>query len=136
MRNLDFVGGARFGNLTRAPALLALVAILVPFSGSAIASERCEIETKYLCQSTEGCAGAAPKVFSVIDWALSTYSRCDSAGCDAYDFVGTQSGAWLNIDVPGRGLVAKFDPLSGAFVEVVTLGELVYVSFGVCAHQP
>ena len=51
---------------------------------------------------------------------------------DAFDLVGRQRGAFTNIEVPGRGMLAKVSLDGSQFVEVVTLGTGVLISYGAC----
>jgi hypothetical protein len=75
---------------------------------------------------------AAPGIWNEIDDHALRYSRCDENGCDTYDALFSQSGIFLIIDLPGRGMVAKLNTGNGSFVETTTLGEAVLSSFGVC----
>ena len=93
---------------------------------------RCDIATKNFCDADHGCNVTKAGVHNLIDLTLKTFARCDSMGCDTYDAEITKSGSFSNIDVPGRGVVAKLNEIDGSFVEIVTLMTQVYVSFGKC----
>lgn len=63
------------------------------------------------------------------------YSRCDSVGCDTYDARISKSGQFLEIEVPGHGVLAKLDLDTLKFLEVVTLTtDVVYLSWGYCSE--
>lgn len=96
-------------------------------------SFRCDISVKQQCQLATGCTVAPAKVFNRVDLSLSTYSRCDTTGCDEYQASLSKSGIFVQIDVPGRGMLAKLDLDTLEFLEVVTLTiDVVYVSWGAC----
>jgi hypothetical protein len=98
------------------------------------ATLRCDIASKFLCQSA-GCSTATASVWNLIDMDAKTYSRCDRSGCDTYDAVFSPSGVFLNIALPANGLIAKLEPGTGSFSEVASLAGEVYVSFGVCRDE-
>ena len=92
---------------------------------------RCEIASKFSCTSA-GCATTKPSVFNIIDLELGKFSRCDANGCDEYSANVSRSGAYIIVDVPGRGTMAKLSADGTEYVEVATLGTTVLVSFGAC----
>jgi hypothetical protein len=111
-----------------------IIGLMLISTGSAFAEPlKCTISAKYVCTVAEGCRSVPGSVWNVIDLSRKTYARCDRAGCDTYDARMSQSGAFTNIEVPGRGMLAK---LGGAepsdFVEVATLTGTIYNSFGSC----
>jgi len=69
--------------------------------------------------------------YVLIDTDRKTYSRCDGRGCESYQASFTTSGAFTNIDVPGRGMMAKLGA-DLAFAEVVSIGLVLIVSHGKC----
>jgi hypothetical protein len=54
------------------------------------------------------------------------------AGGDSYDASFCPSGAFIVIDVPSRGMVAKVAADKSSFLEVATLGMTALNSFGSC----
>src|SRR5436190_1129089 len=68
---------------------------------------KCEIREKFVCQAGAACKASPVGVWNVVDTAKRTYARCDTRGCDSYEAQFSQSGAFINIDVPGRGVIAK-----------------------------
>ena len=91
----------------------------------------CRPAAKQLC-TAKGCSPVALGTFGLLDLVRSTYSRCDHNGCDTYDAQMSKAGAFTTVDVLGRGLVVKVGD-DGSYVEVATLGTIVYVSHGSCA---
>ena len=92
----------------------------------------CQASAKFSCAAETGCGEARLGVWNVIDMQGQTYARCDSRGCDKYDARMSRSGAFIIIDVPGRGMTAKLAADMSAFLEVVTIGTQALVSFGTC----
>jgi hypothetical protein len=101
-------------------------------STSASADVTCTIREKYSCAEGEGCAPVENTIVVRIDIPGATYSRCDAKGCDDYGALFSSSGEYINIDVPGRGMVAKMASDGSEFVEVATLMSVVLLSFGNC----
>lgn len=98
---------------------------------------RCDISMKQQCQPATGCISVPATVFNLVNVSLGTYSRCDTAGCDEYEASLSKSGIFVEIDVPGRGVLAKLDLATFKFLEVVTLTtDLVYLSWGACSEVP
>ena len=92
---------------------------------------RCDIVAKYAC-SAEGCEPNQLGMWNVIDLDGGEFSRCDRNGCDSYNAEISKSGLFYNIEVPGRGTMAKLAMDGTSFLEVVTLGTVVLISFGSC----
>jgi hypothetical protein len=95
----------------------------------------CRVHLKQLCERDTGCRRVEANTWYPIDTVRATVSRCDARGCDTYQAAASQSGAFINLDVPGRGMLLKIASDGSNFVEVATLGLSVFVSFGVCARQ-
>ena len=98
----------------------------------AAAELRCEISEKHLCQPSADCTRVPAKVWNLIDLENRTYARCDNSGCDTYDALVSTSGVVTRVEVPGRGLTTTLTDGGSSFVEVATLVDTVYVSFGSC----
>ena len=111
-----------------AVAIIASAAFVWPAMATSI---RCDISTKYAC-NRDGCTPNARTVWNLVDVDRSQYSRCDGKGCDEFQMVQSASGIFVNIDVPGRGVLAKMSRDGSLFVEVTTLADNVLVSFGAC----
>jgi hypothetical protein len=118
----------------------AVIAMALSLASIARAQElRCEIAEKYVCE-TGGCKQGQASIWNMIDRAKKTYARCDRRGCDTYQANFSDCGIFMNIEVPGRGTIAKMatlnEPVSGikafSFHEVVTQLHAVLVSFGTC----
>ena len=84
------------------------------------------------CDPAGGCKKLQSGVWNVLDVTRQTYARCDARGCDTYDASFSPSGAFIVIDVPSRGMVAKVAADKSSFVEVATLGMMALNSFGIC----
>ena len=112
--------------------VLVLAAVLAGLVGPAFGAEiRCEITSKFAC-SPSGCVRNALGVWSLIDFDAARFSRCDRNGCDHYPMSQTASGVFTNIEVPGHGMLARVSHDGSQYVEVVTLGTDVLVSYGSC----
>ena len=107
--------------------LLVLVAALPAWATEV----HCEIEAKYACNSS-GCRENAIAVWNLIDLDALRFSRCDQMGCDHYTITTSVSGAFMNIEVPGHGMLARVSHDGSQYVEIVTLGTDVLVSYGSC----
>jgi hypothetical protein len=94
-------------------------------------SVRCSITKKHYCTS-EGCKAVAPTVWINLDISRQRYSRCEANGCDQYDAHVTASGIFFVIDVPGTGTIAKVTMDGTHFLEIATLLDTAFVSFGTC----
>ena len=92
----------------------------------------CVISEKYVCDSGRGCGQVHNNILVKLDLARQTYSRCDSKGCETFDVRLSESGAFAVIDVPGRGMLAKFSNDGSTFVEVATIETQALISFGSC----
>jgi hypothetical protein len=104
-------------------------------TGAQAQTVHCDISSKMQCEPGGGaCQHLRPTVWNVVDFGRHTIARCDQRGCDEFpaDFV--RSGAYTNILVPGRSLLAKVSE-TGSFLEVATLTEAVLVSFGSCRRN-
>ena len=117
---------------TTAVILASIITIFFAANAKAF-SLRCDISTKWNC-SKSGCKTATSTIHNLINFSTAKYSRCDEKGCDSYDMEVVQSGAFLNISLPKKSMLAK---LGGNnlehFTEVVTLGTGVLVSHGQCS---
>jgi hypothetical protein len=109
-----------------------LLPILLLSSNPAIAQTvTCRLSAKFACQAA-GCEALETTTWAVIDVAGQTYSRCDRRSCDKYPAQFSRSGAFLIIDVPGRGLTVKVAANMSSFVELVTIATAAVISFGAC----
>ena len=111
---------------------LSLLAIGTPAVASA-EPLRCDIFKKFRCDATDGCKRGANTRWNLVDTERQKFSRCENNfGCDDHDAHITRSGVFLKIEVPGKGLIAKLSDDGSQFVEIITLGTAVHVSFGTC----
>lgn len=112
---------------------ILFIAVSLFFAGPGKADQlRCDVKSKFACDAA-GCKPNALGVWSVMDFARKTYARCDTKGCDPYPANYSRSGMFVNIDVPGRGMIAKISEDGSTFVEVVTAGTSVLLSYGSCS---
>ncbi len=112
-------------------AALVVLAFVRATGTSHAAEVRCDIQSKMNC-SPSGCSDNALGAWNLIDFDSSRISRCDKNGCDHYTMTVTRSGAYLNIEVPGRGILVKMREDGSDYLEVVTLGTIALVSHGTC----
>lgn len=112
-----------------------LMALLV-FSPITQAAWKCEPDSKFACGSEE-CSTRDPSVWIELDFKASEYSRCDdSAPCDVYPMLTQSSGNFINVTLPGQGgTMLKATSDASSYVEIVTLGTGVYLSFGSCKKK-
>lgn len=96
---------------------------------------RCDIGSKFQCDAGSGCKQAKTGIWNFVDLARRTIARCDPKGCDTYPAQFAVSGAFINIGLPDRGMMAKLSSDGTTFVETATLANTVFVSFGVCRQQ-
>jgi hypothetical protein len=95
---------------------------------------RCEIASKFTCEPT-GCRPQDSRVWNMIDFDTSRYSRCDALGCDHYEMLVARSGIFWNIEAPARSLFAKVSDDGATFLEVAALQTFVQVSYGSCRRH-
>jgi hypothetical protein len=68
-----------------------------------------------------------------LDFAQSRYSRCGGPSpCDSYIMSVTRSGVWLNLDFSTGVQGAKLLNDATVFIETVSIGDGVLVSYGKC----
>lgn len=96
---------------------------------------RCQIDLKHQCNAGSGCQRVQPTIWNFIDLTEQTISRCDAKGCDTYPARFSVSGAFINIALPERGMMAKLKSDGGSFTEVATLADATLISFGACRRQ-
>lgn len=96
---------------------------------------RCQIDLKHQCDAGNGCQRVQPTIWNFIDLTEQTISRCDAKGCETYPARFSVSGAFLNIAVPERGVMARLKSDGGSFTEVATLADATLISFGACRRQ-
>lgn len=95
------------------------------------ATLKCDITSKFAC-SPSGCVNNNLGVWNLIDLDAKRFSRCGESGCDTYDMTSSQSGVYVNFEIPRTGMLAKMAADGGQYVEVVTAGTGVLVSYGSC----
>lgn len=106
---------------------LALAAILAGLASPTLGAEiRCDISSKFACNPS-GCVENAIGVWNLINFDAARFSRCDH-----YSMSHTVSGIFINIEVPGRTMLAQMTRDGSQYVEVVALGTDVLVSYGSC----
>jgi hypothetical protein len=116
--------------------VIGVTSFLICFATCATGQElTCRIAEKHNCARKEGCKPSPTSVWNVVDLGRKQFSRCDSRGCDTYPATISESGIYLAIDVPGRGLFAKMLKDGTEIVEVASLGTSVLISFGTCSQK-
>ncbi len=115
--------------------LLIFSALFMSIAPALAVQYRCEISEMFYCAEKEGCRVIPSTLWSLIDTEANTYSRCDSRGCDNYAARFIPSGAFLNAELPGSGIIVKMSKDGSSFVEVTTLATQVYTNFGSCHEQ-
>jgi hypothetical protein len=125
---------------TAAAAVMMLLAL--PQAATAVPII-CSIDQKFVCRR-DGCVpGPTSRFYNRIDFERGVYARCDGRGCDEYSATISQSGAYINIELPRRTAFAKLsdtrnDPLfveqlqALHLVESVSMGLVVWISYGTC----
>lgn len=98
-----------------------------------VASLECRPTRADICKPG-GCNSGKPLVWLVFEPATSTYKRCGSDGCDAYQAQVSYSGAFANVSVPDRAMFARITA-SGEFYEVVTQMDMVWIYRGQCQRM-
>lgn len=114
------------------PTLVGALSALSLMAGMARAETTCMITEKMQCAADQGCQSVKNSIVIRLDQEKQVYSRCDAKGCDDLQAQFSSSGEYINIGVSGRGMLAKLKSDGSAFVEVVTLGTDVLMSFGSC----
>jgi hypothetical protein len=108
-------------------AAMCLV-LAAPAHGQA---KRCDIAQKQICERGAARRAVPAKAWSKIDLKAARYSRCDRLGCDDYPAVVRSAGVWTTLSLPDHGMLARVGR-QAEFVEIVTLGDSVYLSYGKC----
>lgn len=91
----------------------------------------CPTLVKEVCTS-DGCESATPTITIKIDFEDSTYSRCDTRGCDTFSFLLPFPSGIFTIIEPAPGTFFKALSDGSEFVEVATAGLSVHTAHGRC----
>ncbi len=67
-----------------------------------------------------------------IDFRRNIYARCDKKGCSRCDFTLSISGRYTNILLPKCAAFIKINNINYSFVDMTTLTNHVFVSYGRC----
>lgn len=114
-------------------AVLAVASVM--FAIPAVAQSKplmCKWTEKQQCDPKIGCRTIGITTYAKIDLAGRRYERCDKRGCDTYVAnVSGGVGKFTNVDVTGSGMFLKIGP-EGNSTEVVSLGNMVLISQGIC----
>jgi hypothetical protein len=122
---------------------LLAIALLLAASQQAPNTEfawDCKVTSAGVCGAASACVGIKPTTSSFIYPSERFYFRCpghwhDLAECDEYTAVVIASGAYTNIELPGRAAFARVGP-GLSFTEMATLMDRVFVYHGQCAVGP
>jgi hypothetical protein len=113
----------------------ALVSLLLISAVSAQADElRCTFRSRYIC-SPDRCAAADPSTaFVILRMETGQYGRCDGSPqrCDWYPLTIQQGGLFLNLSFSVGVQGAKMSQDGNLFIETVSVGDAVLVSYGGC----
>lgn len=100
---------------------------------------KCDFDERQQCAPTAGCRALAGRTWILLYPSDDMYWRCgtsDKLGdCDRYKAAGAASGEYRTFDLPGRAAFVKIGPDLSA-TEVVTLMDMVIVSYGKCEEAP
>lgn len=115
--------------------LIAIIATAAFTASPAFAKPmECIFSQKEQCQRGSPCRTVpADRMWTKLDMTVGTYSRCDAKGCDDYRGDVARSGIWANFTFPGRAFIAKVS-VDGDLVEVATLNDVTFVSYGKCRY--
>lgn len=111
---------------------IVIAALAFQVTASESAALMCFISEKVHCAQGQGCKPVESKIAVRINTEQQLYSRCDAKGCDEYQAEFGVSGVFINIAVPKNGMLAKLSTDGRSFIEVVTLGTDVLISYGSC----
>ena len=118
--------------MTRPYTMVISIFVSVVLASEVVAAQlRCDIQSKVRCSST-GCTDSVLGLWNLIDLEGGRLSRCDQKGCDHYQMVVTRSGIYLNLEVPGRAMLAKMTMDGSDYLEVATIGTTALISHGSC----
>ena len=110
--------------------VIFLIAMLIPYQ--ALGALSCYGPTKFFC-SKDGCVKINQTVIVHLDPLTGDYSRCDDKGCNSYVVDVSVSGIFLNFTRPGT--MAKVALDGAMYMEVATLKDTAYISFGECSED-
>jgi hypothetical protein len=92
----------------------------------------CQWAEKSQCDPTKGCKPITITTYAKFNRLAKIYERCDRRGCDSYTAnVSVVENGFTKIDVTGRGMFVNLAP-DGVATEVVSLGNMILVSQGIC----
>lgn len=94
----------------------------------------CKLSGAQIC-GPQGCKSGKPLTY--VRWHPNSkkYQRCGGTSpCDDYVAQVSYSGAWVNIAVPDRSIMARLST-SGQFLEVLTQMDTVFVYHGRCQAE-
>ncbi len=128
------VSGRLIKKMIKAVFLVVTLGLMVLSIPLAAMTLTCIPNQKFIC-SKDGCEVVPAGVRVVIDMDKQTYSRCDKNGCDKYDSTVSVRGIYLNFDVGGKSTFTKVEISSMQYFEIVSLGFVVYTSFGKCSYK-
>ena len=95
---------------------------------------RCTITSQYVC-SKKGCDQNPPTVWINLDFSANLYERCDAKGCDAYPMRSFVGGIYTTISLARPGTFLKAVNDGSEFVEVASMGNVTFNTFGRCTPR-
>jgi hypothetical protein len=123
--------------------LAVIVAILAAGSAQADGEWKCTAIQAFVCTSAGLWTDSAecntvpnrPTSYLLFDIGKSTFSRCDSKGCDFYKAEIIRSGGFTTITIEGKGgALMKFKNDGSEYVEVVTTMLDIIIYRGTCTQ--
>jgi len=123
-----------FSRAVLAGALGACIASAAAAQDTVLSANRfeCAVAEQNVCVMGGGCTATTEPVFLVLDVAAQTYSRCwPGQPCQTAKALFALASGHLQVTDPEHGAMLRMQP-RGGFVDVVTQGRDVAVSFGYC----
>ncbi len=91
---------------------------------------RCTSSRAQICNS-DGCQQTTPSVWIQLDFASTTYARCDSKGCDTRGATVSAAGVFTAVTLPGGTFLKALN--DGAdFIDVASSSTSAFINTGTC----
>lgn len=96
----------------------------------------CRPEGRFVCDAG-GCAREDAEVTLKFDSTESTYTRCDSDGCQSYRMTADAAGVFTTLTLPQHpGNFVRVSNKAADYVEVLSVKLSTHQSFGSCKPLP
>ena len=123
---------AKHGRLRNRMKRLTAILFALALATPATAEMRCDIDSKFQCSAGGGCKSMDRTIYNLVDLEQLRYSRCDASQCDHMQMNASRSGLFINMEIPGSGMIAKMTLDGSEFTEIATLSTTAFISFGSC----